>query len=171
MLATLDVPYVDTTATDLVWALDHPPTSALAATVLPLDTADGSLELRILGASHQALLHTPRGSLVETVACLPGRRAELPGAAERRIGGLRYRFRARVEHPAADALRSRVRELRRRAELDGGDGRTVLAEFPAHPDAVTVLSMRETASPGVCWETWHVYPNSRQIVMTSTEVR
>ncbi|WP_165367637.1 DUF2617 family protein [Phytoactinopolyspora endophytica] len=169
MLATLDVPYVDTTAEELVWTLDHPTEQALARAVIPLTLPGARLELRILGASHQVVLDWEHGTILETVACLPGRPPELPAEADRRIGGRRYRFRARVEEMAPADLHEQVGVLRRRADLDGDGGRMVLAEFPSHPDAVTALSAGSD-DPGVSWVTWHVYPNSGQIVTTSTEV-
>lgn len=170
MLSTLDVPFVDTNAAELVWTLGHPPASALSTTVVPLDHDDGSVELRVLGASHQVALCWSGGEIVETVACLSEERPHLPAAVDRDVGGRRYRFQAHVETVSTDALRARVAVLRRMAEQDGSLGRMVLAAFPSHPDAVTALRLVHT-SPTVSWSTWHIYPNSRQLVTTSTEVR
>lgn len=84
MLVTLDVPYVDTAATDLSFALGLDEQPALH--VLDLGEAAGPgtrLQMRLLGASHQVLLDTPDGRISETVACLPGKDAVLPAVVER----------------------------------------------------------------------------------------
>lgn len=157
MLATLDVPYVDTRAGDLVWTLDHPVVPALAVTTV------GRLELRVLGASHQVVL----GDLVETVACLPGEPARLPGDVSRQAGGWTYRFRATVEELPAATLRARVGELRRLA----AEPTTVLAAFPSDPDAVTALRADGSGRPDAAgWSTWHAYPGAGQLVTTRTEL-
>ncbi|WP_116947663.1 DUF2617 family protein [Jiangella endophytica] len=156
MLATLDVPYVDTRAADLVWTLDHPVVPALAL------TAAGPLELRVLGASHQVVLD----GVVETVACLPGEPARLPGAVRREVGGWTYRFRASVEELPATVLRARVGELRRLAAVPGA----VVAAFPSDPDAVTALRADRLDAGAVGWSTWHAYPGAGQLVTTRTEL-
>lgn len=168
MLATLDVPYVDTKATDLAWTLDHPVLAALAmVTVAP---QGATVELRVLGASHQVVLSEPDGDLVETVACLPGRPAHLPGTVERRVGRRTYRFQAHVDSLTAADVSVHADTLRAMAASGGSaDADAVVAAFPSEPDAVTALRAR--AHPGgVAWDTWHLYPGSRQLVTTSTEV-
>lgn len=156
VLTTLDVPYVDTRASDLVWTLDHPPVPPLAL------TAAGSLELRVLGASHQVVL----GDLVETVACLPGEPARLPGDVRREVRGWTYHFRATVEELPAATLRARVGELRRLA----AEPAAVVAAFPADPDAVTALRAGPLDAHAVGWSTWHAYPGAGQLVTTRTEL-
>lgn len=162
MLATLDVPYVDTRAADLVWTLDHPVVPALALTTVDLPGSVGGLELRVLGASHQVVL----GDLVETVACVPGEPARLPGDVRREVRGWAYRFRANVEELPAATLRARVGELRRLA----AEPAVVLAAFPADPDAVTALRAERLDAGTVGWSTWHAYPGAGQLVTTRTEL-
>lgn len=173
MLATLDVPYVDTRATDLVWTLNHPVLPALAMVTASRTAPGGTLELRVLGASHQVVLHDENddiSDIVETVACLPGHRPHLPGSVDRNIGGRRYEFRAGVEYLSVDDVRARAHELRRLAD-DGEPGRAaVVAAFPDDPDALTALATFTARPHGTGWRTWHLYPNSRQVVTTSTEV-
>ncbi|MGC5410348.1 DUF2617 family protein, partial [Streptomyces sp. DT225] len=70
MLTTLHTAYSDTRAADLAWALGREPLPALA--VLDLELAGATLQLRLLGASHQVLLEEEQGSCSETVACMPG---------------------------------------------------------------------------------------------------
>lgn len=159
MLATLDVPYVDTRAADLVWTLDHVVLPALAVAVA------GPLELRVLGASHQVVLD----DLVETVACLPGEPGEpvrLPGDVRREAGGWTYRFRATVEELPAAVLRTRVGELRRLAD----EPSAVVAAFPSDPDAVTALRADRFGAGAAGWSTWHAYPGAGQLVTTWTEL-
>lgn len=171
MLATLDVPYVDTDATELVWTLDHPPAAALSSRRLTVGSNGlWTLDLRVLGASHQVALSWPDGELIETVACLRGEQPHLPQTARRGVHGRQYSFRAQVAELSMDELRARVGTLRQLATDEGTQHTTVLAAFPSDPDAVTALHAAAT-SPRVTWHTWHVYPNSRQIVTTSTEVR
>jgi len=165
VLATLDVPYVDTRAADLVWTLDHPVLPAL--TLGRATTLGGTLELRVLGASHQVVLRGRDGDVVETVACLPGHRPYLPDAVDRRVAGRRYRFRATVDQVSAAEVSARADELRAMAEGQA-TAPTVVASFPAAPDALTALAA--VTGRGVGWRTWHVYPNSGQVVSTSTEV-
>lgn len=156
MLATLDVPYVDTRAADLVWTLDHPVVPALALNVA------GPLQLRVLGASHQVALD----GLIETVACLPGEPARLPGVVRRRAHGWTYDFRATVEELAPAVLRARVRELHRLAAAPDA----VVAAFPSDPDAVTALRADRLDARAVGWSTWHAYPGAGQLVTTRTEL-
>ena len=171
MLATLDVPYIDTRAADLVWTLDHPVLPALTMATAPVP--GGTLELRVLGASHQVVLRGGDGDIVETVACLPGHSPYLPATIEHRIAGRRYRFRAAVEQVAAAEVSARANDLRAMAS-QRADAPAVVAAFPAAPDAVTALAVSSGRAQGhvhgVGWRTWHVYPNSSQVVTTSTEV-
>lgn len=167
MFATLDVPYVDTAATDLVWTLDHPVVPALAMTTIELPPGRTQLELRVLGASHQVVFRDSATCIVETVACLPGRRPHLPDALERRAGGRHYRFRARVDHVSAAEISACVDRLRRTAQDGDAEERAVVAAFPSDPGAVTALRSG-SADTGVAWDTWHVYPRSGQIVTTAT---
>lgn len=160
MLTTLQVPYVDTSAGELVWTLDHPQVPALSAHSVALPGAD--VELRVLGASHQVVLRYDGTEVIETVACLPGVEPYLPETAVRPANGRTYTFESRVADVTTGELRHQVSELRR-------DGDVFLATFPAEPDAVTALRLDGDAS-GVRWRTWHVYPRNRQIVHTSTEV-
>jgi hypothetical protein len=142
VLVTLDTPYADTTAADLRFALDLPELPALAT--LTLDTGPHRrLELRLLGASHQVVLHTPAGRLTETVACLPAAADGLP----RRLVRPDYAFRAEIR--------------RLRGTLNA---RALAGEFPGSPDALTVI-----AAEGTTWWTVHAYPQSGEIVRTRTE--
>ncbi|WP_159941501.1 MULTISPECIES: DUF2617 family protein [unclassified Nocardiopsis] len=168
MLASISTPFVDTRADDLVWTLGHPLVEALAARTLRVPGA--RVELRVLGASHQVAL-TPEAAapaadtpLVETVACLPGLPGGLPDRAER---SGRYRFTSLVERLSRTALTRRVDRLRREV-ADSPDG--LLVAFPGDPLAVTALSLSRDRAGRTRWRTWHAYPQSGELVTTSSTV-
>ncbi|GLY22581.1 DUF2617 family protein [Micromonospora sp. NBRC 101691] len=172
MLVSLDAPYVDTSAADLSLALGGPELPALY--VLDLDLSGGRrIRLRLLGASHQVLLggSAPDGSsgpvvLAETVACLPGRRPDLPSAVHQPADG--YSFTATVLRPEPGGLSSRVAALR--ADL-ADDPHALVGVFPGDPDAVTALAVvPDPASNTVRWRTWHAYPQTNELVLTNTVV-
>lgn len=190
MLVTVHTPYVDTAAGDLSHLLGGPERPALFTVELP--AAPGStLRLRLLGASHQVVLQTPAGRLVETVACLPGHPAALPAHAEEAAAG--YRFTARVLRLAPADLAARVAGLRREF---ADDERAIVGVFPGDPDAVTVLhavpapAVPASAAAGcagsgpvdagqgaaeagmrrVGWRTWHAYPQTGELVETESLV-
>lgn len=155
MLTTVAVAYADVTAASLCLALDLPPQPALDTAEVEL--AGVTVELRVLGASHQVLVG---GAVSETVACLDGPRDPLPAVVER--DG--YRFTSTVERLPLAALRDRAEALRAAAARDP---RALAAVFPGSPDALTALSCRRTAS-GVAWTTVHVYPGTGEIVTTQS---
>lgn len=160
VLTTLDVPYVDTSAGELVWTLDHPQVRPLTAHRVSLP--GGDVELRVLGASHQVILRQDAAMLIETVACLPGVEPYLPETADRPTHGRTYTFESRVVDVTVRELRQQVSELHR-------DDDVFLAAFPAERDAVTALRLDDDPR-AVRWHSWHVYPRSKQIVRTTTEV-
>ncbi|MEU6072404.1 DUF2617 family protein [Micromonospora sp. NPDC047074] len=165
MLVTLDAPYVDTSAADLSLALDDVERPALH--VLDLDLpGDVRLRLRLLGASHQVVLHAPGSTLTETVACLPGRPPVLPSAVHDEATG--YRFTATVLRPAGTGLGDQVAALR--ADL-ADDPYALVGVFPGDEDAVTALSVRPDPPAGtLAWRTWHAYPQTNELVLTETVV-
>ncbi|CAL9452283.1 hypothetical protein SUDANB121_02482 [Nocardiopsis dassonvillei] len=167
MRVGISAPFVDTRADDLVWTLDHPLVDPLA--VRSLRVGGTGVELRVLGASHQVAVAAAGGGLVETVACLPGVDGALPGSAEHPAG--RYRFDSRVETLARTELARRVERLHREVADDPGG---LLVAFPGDPLAVTALHL---SLDGACdhggplhWRTWHVYPQSGELVTTHSTV-
>lgn len=193
MLVTLDTPYADTTAAELSLALGAPELPALHVLELVHPDHPGvRLLLRLLGASHQVVLgrvgdagrHRPTAELVETVACLPGRRPELPSELADPATG--YRFTARVLRLDPATMAARTAELRR--EL-GDDPYALIGVFPGGPDAITALRLhrrddfavpaerrggeRDVTRGGtgaIGWRTWHAYPQSGELVETETVV-
>ncbi|AVT28536.1 DUF2617 domain-containing protein [Plantactinospora sp. BC1] len=174
MLVTLHTAYEDTTAAELSHALDTPEQPALHLLDLGLahlGRPGTRLQLRLLGASHQVVLEGPAGNLIETVACLPGRRPELPATLADPATG--YRFTARVRRLAAAEMSARAARLRR--DL-ADDPYALVGVFPGGPDAITALRVARRADPGgdgtggIGWRTWHAYPQSGELVETETVV-
>jgi hypothetical protein len=168
VLASISAPFVDTSADDLVWTLDHPPVVPLATRTVRVPGA--RVELRVLGASHQVTV-TPdpargAGVLVETVACLPGLPGGLPGSIERPDLG-RYRFDSLVESLSRNELALRVERLHHEvADSPGG----LLVAFPGDPLAVTALHLTPDRGGPLRWRTWHAYPQSGELVATTSNV-
>lgn len=157
----LAVPYLDTRAEHLSFALDRPKQRALAVTVTQV--AGVRVELRLLGASHQVFA----GPVAETLACLPGEGGGPPPCVSREFGGWRYRFTSRVHHCAAGELTRRTTALRR--SLTDRPG-ALWGVFPGSPDALTALLAWEPAAGGISWQTWHAYPQADQLVTTRTRL-
>lgn len=156
---TLDVPFVDTAAEELTFAMDHARLPSLRHTVVPIGPAT-HLELHVLGCSHQAILvHQGQDTMIETVACVPDLPAHLP---ERHVtelaeasghascadplhsGGPRHEFTAHVDRLDSDAFQSavaRIGEQARRSRYH------CLVEFPGQPGAVTALALTCQVEP------------------------
>ncbi|TQN32795.1 uncharacterized protein DUF2617 [Haloactinospora alba] len=165
MRTSLNAEFADTRASDLVWTLEEPELAPLAKLTVPLGACRA--ELRILGASHQVVLHrnghTP---LVETVACLPGREGELPPHVETTPAGAgTYTFTSEVAVLAWTEFTERVDRVRAAA---GYDPHSVVASFPGNPYAVTTLTVQPPEEGQLRWRTWHGYPNTGELVTTTT---
>lgn len=163
MRVAIDAPFTDTRAADLAWSLTHPPVEPLAARVM--DLAGARVELRVLGASHQVLLEYGAVDLVETVACLPGLRGGLPGAAAPQIPGVpRHGFASSVRTLGPAEFTEQATRVR---DQLAGRPDTLLAAFPGNPLAVTAL-LALAAGPVVHWRSWHAYPQSGELVTTTS---
>jgi uncharacterized protein DUF2617 len=161
VLVCLDTPYADTTAADLSFALGLPVQPALYV----LDLPEAGLQLRLLGASHQVVL---AGRCVETVACLPGRPPSLPATVADPAAG--YRFSAQVRRLYPGQMARKVAWLRSRLAQDPA---ALVGVFPGSPQAVTALRALSSGEPGAAgtgWCTWHAYPQTGELVVTTTEV-
>lgn len=158
MKALIDTRFADSRAADLSLAYGLQPLHALGTHQVTLGST--TLELRVLGASHQVVI----GGWSETVACLPGRPGLLPSREEQVVGDYRVRFEARCDHPDdfAGAVSRIVADC-------AADPHSLVAEFPGSPLAVTALSAQETRD-GVSWQTWHAYPQAGELVWTSSVV-
>ena len=169
MLTELTIAYADTSATALHWSPARPDITPLDTLRLP-PSGGGAvrLELQLLGASHCAVLDVAVDQLVETVASPAyGCRGDaLPERRQRTVGPLRYDFVSQIQRldptglsALADRLRAGVRD--RQDRLAG--------VFPGASDALTVLH-GATAPSLARWSTWHLYPNTGEVVRTVTTV-
>ncbi|MEO3927220.1 DUF2617 family protein [Micromonosporaceae bacterium B7E4] len=175
MLVTLRTAYEDTTAAELSLALDTPEQPALhlldLGRLAHLGRPGTRLQLRLLGASHQMVLEGPGGGLIETVACLPGRRPELPATLTDPATG--YRFTARVRRLSPGQMSAATARLRH--DL-ADDPYALVGVFPGGPDAITALRVVHRTDPGgagtgrIGWRSWHAYPQSGELVETETVV-
>jgi hypothetical protein len=158
VLTTLAVPFADTSAAALSWWLGEAP-DALGE--LTLRSGLGTLQLHVLGASHQAVATVHDVSVPEVVACR-GRADGLPPDVRRDLGRVDYRFSCATRHLGGDRLATVASGLRSWWE---DDDRALVAAFPGSPHALTVLAGR-AAADGWHWRTWHVYPSSSEVVET-----
>lgn len=164
MRTTLETAYSDTRADALSFVLGLPPLDALA--VLPITHGELSVELRLLGASHQVVA----GPVSETVACLPDRPGPLPASVARTVDGWSYEFGAEMQAHDPGRFEAAVDELRRLLQ-DRADA--LIGTFPGSPYAVTALLFEpEDARPGgaIGWRTWHAYPQTHEVVITRSRM-
>ena len=164
MLAELAIPFVDASAAALAWCIDAPVEDGLAAITIDLD--DASLTLAILGFSHQVALRTPMGTLRETVSCTLTESDGLPDLALRTLPVGRYTFRSSIVRCPDAELARRVDALTSR--LDASTT-AIVGRFPGSLEAVTALELRPSVD-GVSWRTHHVYPQTNEIVETTSTV-
>ncbi|MGK5533754.1 DUF2617 family protein [Streptomyces sp. URMC 129] len=158
----LAAPYLDTSADQLSFSLTAPPQDALAVTATELGGV--TVELRLLGASHQVVA----GPVTETLACLPGRPGGgPPPEVTDEIDGWAYRFTSGLRRHDGPAFAARAARLR--AELATHPA-SLCGAFPGSPDAFSALTVRRTGDV-IAWRTWHAYPQTGQIVETSTTLR
>lgn len=203
MLTTLHTAYTDTRAGDLAWCLGKEALPALAVLDLELGsrrTMPLRVQLRLLGASHQVLLDSPRGGCSETVACIPGSPMPLPFGVARRIGVWDYEFAARVETMSQGCFAGRAQEL---LALVADHPNGLAGTFPGDPHAFTAMlaqyehgygygrgrergygygyehdyrdgdgdgAGRGGEGAGVRWRTWHAYPQEGRLVATRSRL-
>ncbi len=163
MLREVATAYVDATAASLRLALDLAPQPALETAVV--EVGGFTVELRVLGASHQCIATAGANTLSETVAC-GAAGGLLPAAHDRAAAGLRYRFASSVEQLDAAGVRARAGALR---DQVAADPLALAGVFPGSPDALTALTCR-AVDGGVAWETVHLYPHTGELVATASTV-
>lgn len=157
MLTEISVRFADVSATSLGLALDLPPQPALDE--LRVDVGGIAVELRVLGASHQVIVD---GEFSETVACLESTAGPLPERLER--DG--YCFASSTERLDSVEFRRRADALRHRA---AEDPRSLAGVFPGSLDAITAMTCRP-GREGLVWTTTHLYPRTREAVVTATRL-
>lgn len=148
MLAISSEPFADTTPADLSHSLIRRELPAIATMQI------GPIEMRVLGASHQIIA----GRWIETVACddrKPGRlpaRTQEPG----------YSFTSSISRRNRGDLEAHVTALKEATHAHPGG---LAVAFAGDPLAITAI--QATVSGNIArWKTWHVYPNTSEIVTT-----
>lgn len=165
MRLALSVPYADVRAADLVLAVGAPALPPMGE--LQICLGPYTLTLGVLGHSHQAHVQGAGLSLRERVACQPGTPGDLPARREQLAGGHRYAFTSQVTaltRDGAAAIAARV----------GGEEHGLVGVFGADPGAFTALRAAPErcagGRDGIAWETWHAYPQSGELVLTTGRV-
>lgn len=132
-----------------------------------LDWAGWELELGILGCSHQVLVGPGGAGLSEAVACRPGADAPLPRRLVSSCPAGEYAFasdRLALDGPSFDYVSATLL-----ARL-GADRQALVGVFPGLPGAFTAIRCAP-AGALLEWETWHSYPQTRELVHTATGLR
>jgi len=159
LLSHIRTPYADTHAGQLSWRLGVDRVPALAVEVL--EVPGGRCELRLLAASHQVIATLDGLDASELVTCGSGAGESMPEAASREFAHLTYRFRSSVVcHDAAGVARAAEGLTATYAEHP----HAIVGVYPGSPHAVTAI----VAHPGppLGWSTWHVYPQTGEVVTT-----
>jgi hypothetical protein len=165
VLVELVLPFVDASAADLTLTLDAPPQAGLG--VLKLGDSRYEAELRLLGSSHQALVRGAGVELSELVACRPGETGALPERAVQRGDRHDYEFRAEVRRfEAPTYARVSAAVVSEVAAADDG----LVGIFPGLDGAFTALRFATGTGGELRWRTWHGYPQTREVVVTTSRV-
>lgn len=198
-LPTLDTGFIDTSADQLRFSLDHERITPLASEFIELPGTDNGtdssfLELHVIGSSHQVILAEaapnetgpngtesvatepnrtqPNGTktFIETFACLgedPGQRPEwnqLTVTHGTWSGFTRHEFRPSRHDVPVDFAGAVAEVLRRTHEHE----RHLVVGFPGDPNAITALALTAATPERLEWETWHCYPQHRQLVHSAS---
>lgn len=162
MNVKLDLPFVDTRADQLRFSLRPQAQDVLCARELRL--GDCTIHLRVLGASHQVEVRSGTRELFETVACHAQESDLLPQQAfndDYRFEHLTMRYTSMAQFgDKVDAILAAWSE----------DPCSVVATFGDDRLALTGLRAHETAD-GVGWSTFHCYPQTAEIVATTSTWR
>jgi hypothetical protein len=169
----LQVPYADTSARQLAFSL----TADLQEPLARCDhRRDGlTVSLRLLGASHQVVVEFGPESTgavdarrwCETVACLPDADDPLPSSV---VDGP-YTFSASVRTCDLDEMAGVVADVTARGDRHLAAGRpAVVGHFPGRPLAMTAV-LATADDDVISWDTWHTYPQTAEVVLTSTVIR
>lgn len=175
MLSSIDVetlaPYADARASDLRLALG--PTElnrlrpALATRPGPR-FLDFTTELRVLGASHQIALIGADWVWTETLAFGASSEPALPSESRTLIApGLLHDMTIAVKREL-----SRTQFSHRADEIDRqcrAHDTSLAVRFAGDALAFTAIGASGDAE-GLRWETWHLYPESREIMASSTRI-
>lgn len=164
----VDTPFADARADQLRLRLGATDTPALLARTLDVPgVPGGELLLEVLGSSHRVTLRRDGAAdVIETVSCdidQHGGTDALPADHDALVAGATYAFRSHVEPlGACTATASLADELVASGAL--------VAAFPGHPQAITAVRADVDEPAAVSWRTWHAYPQTDELVVTSTRV-
>lgn len=160
------MPFIDVSAASLTFRPDAPSMPVLDR--MERDAGPLRLSLRLLGASHQAVVASPDGLISETLAYRSDLAPDLPETFTQRVGDWRHRYECAVESLTVADLRRRVRALRDRAVMRTAAPDLLVGVFGEDPDALTALEVTGTAP--LSWRTVHTYPQYGQVVTTTSTV-
>lgn len=157
MTVRLAVAFTDVRAADLRFSLDEPDRAPLASRTVRAGST--TLELRVLGASHQVVVDRDGLRLLtETLACDVAAGTSMPAQVE---DGNGYHFTSLVQRP--DDFAGAVAAVE---ALVADNPHGVVAGFPGSADAITAVLV-DSLDP-LAWRTWHAYPNTGELVVTTT---
>jgi hypothetical protein len=167
MIVDLVVPFADTGVTDLRFVLTAPQLPILDSLEIP-DIAPGcDLSLRLLGASHQAIVTTPHGDYAETLACLPQLGPAPPRPTQVDLADRRFQFDVHIaQHDDTSFAHHCAAELAAGADTE----HALIGRFPGHPHALTSLRVINNGPHHWGWRTVHAYPQSGTWVRSTTLV-
>lgn len=163
-MTLLDVPFADVRGDTLRWTLDPFPCTPLASRTVDLGSGL-TVTLSVLGASHQVVVRRhDRPLLHETIACGISDARRLPGEHTARSYHLTSQISAADPGQLAEEATALVERLSGRTDA-------VVAHFPGDPHAVTALALEGAGEGEITWKTWHTYPQTGEIVATTTSYR
>ncbi|MBM6591223.1 DUF2617 family protein [Brevibacterium sp. RIT 803] len=173
---SVDVAFADTSAQALTFSLDHGRITPLASDVIDLPSANGHdrsrLELHVIGSSHQVIVsESDTDSFIETFACL-GEDERPAWDTTRTTAGIwssftRHQFRCGLTDVAGSFSDAAAEVVARSSTHD----RHLVVDFPGEPGALTALALTDMTSEQVSWQSWHCYPQHRQIVHSQSQLR
>lgn len=171
-----DVAFSDTSAQALSFSLDHGRITPLASDFIDLPSSNGQdrarLELHVIGSSHQVILSEhDADTFIETFACLG--EDEPPSWDTTRTttgtwsGFTRHQFRCELTDVAGAFTDAAAEVVARSSAHD----HHLVVDFPGEPGALTALALTNSTPDQVSWQSWHCYPQHRQIVHSHSELR
>lgn len=163
-MTLLDVPFADVRGDTLRWTLAPVECTPLASRTVGIG-AGLTVTLSVLGASHQVVVRRhDRPLLHETIACGICDARRLPGEHTARSYHLTSQISVADPGQLAEEATALVERL-------GGRTDAVVAHFPGDPHAVTALALEGAGEGEITWRTWHTYPQTGEIVVTTTSYR
>lgn len=164
---------LDLSSADLGVRFNAPmPPRILAESVLSAPGAQHQLHLGIIGGSHVVTFIDAHGTplLREELSCYAvenGQRLARGVETQEATGELHYSFAAAPKHVAAAQFDEVVEYLQRRAEHE----HWLVGEFPGEElGHITALAATWRDNTNVRWQTWHLYPLERVVVVSLSAI-